>query len=600
MYLKNIGIKNIGPIGSLSVELPFKENGDPKPVVFVGENGSGKTILQSQIIDSFYEIGSSLFVDIGVRDGLNRSFYKISGGTNLQTGKDKGFSLLKFTDNENQVLEYFDKVGDVKKEDFTEYIEDFALSPDSTETNQKGITEISDIRKRALKTEWIQDVHFYQPAYRYEEPFWKNETFIDHTRFEDHTRFSEQLGKEIEIISSTKENKSFLLDLVLDFASNPRNVIDQITWVNINNILRQIKKRSDIRFGIGPRGGYRVSIVEQNPDGSVKQQLLPSIDNLSLGESILLNLFINIIRQGDNPPKPTAQIQGIVAIDEIDVHLHTDLQNSVLPELIKLFPRIQFILTTHSPLFLLGMEKTFGEEGFEIRNMPKGELITTERFSEFENAYNVLKDTEKFENEVKEQIEKSTKPILFVEGVTDTKYIKKAGELLKKSEVLENIEIRNVDGFGSLNKIWNIFNNNTQLSEIISQKIILLYDCDTKQQDKYKEKVFQRLIPQLEDNIIKKGIENLFDKTLFDKAIADKRAYIDFTPATTRIERGKDITDPEKWEINENEKVNLCDWICENGTKDDFKNFEKIFKIIEQIIMPIRETDNISKTTIQK
>lgn len=99
------------------------------------------------------------------------------------------------------------------------------------------------------------------------------------------------------------------MDLVLDFSNNPKNIIDQVTWLNINTILRKIKKRDGIRFGIGPRGSYRVSIVEQNEDGSAKQQLLPSIDNLSLGESILLNLFINIIRHGDNPPKTTTQIQ---------------------------------------------------------------------------------------------------------------------------------------------------------------------------------------------------------------------------------------------------------------------------------------------------
>ena len=125
MYLKNIVIKNIGPIEELFVELPFKENGDPKPVIFVGENGSGKTILQSQIIDVFHEMGSSLFEDIGVQAGLVRKYYKISGGGNLQVGKNYGFSLLKFSDNENQYLEYFDKIGEVKKENFTNYITDF-------------------------------------------------------------------------------------------------------------------------------------------------------------------------------------------------------------------------------------------------------------------------------------------------------------------------------------------------------------------------------------------------------------------------------------------------------------------------------------------
>lgn len=586
MYLKNIVINNIGPIDNLSVELPFNEIGDPKPIVFVGENGSGKTILQSQIIDGLYEIGSSLFYDIGVHLGLNREFYKISGVTNLQSGKDKGFSLLKFIDNDSEIVEYFDKVGDVYKEDFINFINDFTLSPNNLKGFQKETTIIENNRKEKLQSEWIQGVYIYQPAYRYEEPFWKNDHIVDYSRFEDQRRFSGKLGKELEIISSTKDNKSFLMNLVLDFANNNENVIDKNTWLNINKILQKIKKKEDIRFGIGPRGGYRVAIVKQDFEGNAIQNLLPSIDNLSLGESILLNLFVNIIRHGDNPPKASEQIQGIVAIDEIDVHLHTDLQNSVLPDLIKIFPKIQFIITTHSPLFLLGMKKTFGEDGFEVRNMPKGKQITTERFSEFERAYDILKETEIFEDYVKKQIENSTKPILFVEGDYDTRYIKNAGTLLGKDAVLEKIEILNEGGYSNLDKIWTFLKDKKNFSEIVSRKIILLYDCDTNKENKdnMPANVFKRVIPEIKINKIKKGIENLFDKPILDRSLQYKKAFIDITSETNQILRGQKKVVPEKWEINPDEKGNFCDWICSNGDKEDFKNFEQIFNIIEEII----------------
>lgn len=583
MYLKNIVIKNIGPIEELSVELPFKEGGDPKPIVFVGENGSGKTILQSQIVDSFYEIGSNLFEDVGKQKGLGRSYYKISGGLNLQTGKEKGFSALIFTDDEKNKIEYFDKIGDVKKEDVIKLLPDFLLTPDNKNDNPKITTSINDPQKEKLQNEWLTGAHFYQPAYRYEEPFWKNDPFLDHQRFEDKKRFSNELRKEIEIISATKDNKAFLLDLVLDRFVQDANPVNLILWEEINGILRKIFKNDKARFGIGPRGGYRVSVMEDLGDKKSKQ-ILPSIDTLSLGESILLNLFINIIRYSGNHSKPFNQIQGLVAIDEIDVHLHTDLQNSVLPELIKLFPKIQFIITTHSPLFLLGMKKTFGEDGFEVRNMPKGELITTERFSEFENAYKVLKETERFEDEIKEQIGKATKTTLFVEGDYDTKYINKAGELLGKKEVLEKIEIRDVVGYGNLDKILQNFNNKTKLSEVVPQKIILLYDCDTKKTDSETGKVFKRVVPTVPGNIIEKGIENLFGKVILEKALVDKKAYVDITSETKKTERGTDVVIPEKWEVNKDEKGNLCDWICNNGAKDDFENFEKIFEIIENII----------------
>ena len=105
MYLKNIAIKNIGPIDELSVEMPFNENGNPKPIIFVGENGSGKTILQSQIVDGLYELGSDLFDDIGKQAGLKRNYFKVSGGINLQTGKANGFSALTFIDDKKNKIE---------------------------------------------------------------------------------------------------------------------------------------------------------------------------------------------------------------------------------------------------------------------------------------------------------------------------------------------------------------------------------------------------------------------------------------------------------------------------------------------------------------
>ena len=39
-------------------------------------------------------------------------------------------------------------------------------------------------------------------------------------------------------------------------------------------------------------------------------------------------------------------------IDEIETHLHLGLQKAILPLLTKLFPNIQFIVTTHSPFVL--------------------------------------------------------------------------------------------------------------------------------------------------------------------------------------------------------------------------------------------------------
>ena len=50
MYTKRVQIVNYGPIDRLDITLPF-EGDSPKPVLLVGENGSGKSILLSHIVN---------------------------------------------------------------------------------------------------------------------------------------------------------------------------------------------------------------------------------------------------------------------------------------------------------------------------------------------------------------------------------------------------------------------------------------------------------------------------------------------------------------------------------------------------------------------
>lgn len=582
MYLKHIGVKNIGPIDELSVELPFDVNNKPKPILFVGENGTGKTVLLSQIIDSLYEIGSELFQDIGKHHNQGRSYYKVSGGQNLKIGETKGFSIVQFQDFNNQTIECFDKIGNITHNDFKLLNNNFILTPNNKNDNQKISTQLDEPTKEKLEVEWKTSVHFYQPAYRYEEPFWENDVFSDIQRFEEQKKYSKKYGRELEIISSIKENKSYIMDLVLDFAINPNDKVSSSTWTNINNIIRKIKQKENIRFGIGRRGqGSRIDIVEIDNQGNPIKEILKSIDNLSLGESILLNLFVNIIRHGDTPPKLTQEIKGIVIIDEIDVHLHTDLQHKVLPTLIKLFPLVQFIITTHSPLFILGMKKEFGEDGFELRNMPNGEKISTERFSEFEKAYKVLNDTKKFDDEINSKIKDTQKPMIFVEGDYDTRYIRKACELFGKTVLFSSFEFFDADGYNNLNKIWE---HKTNLWNALSQKLLLLYDCDTKISEAQREKIYKKIIPFQSENYFDRGIENLFSKETIEKAIEFKPAFVDITEESSKTVRGIKEVIPKKYDVNKDEKGNLCNWLCEVGTIEDFKNFDKVFEILEDFL----------------
>ena len=66
-----------------------------------------------------------------------------------------------------------------------------------------------------------------------------------------------------------------------------------------------------------------------------------------------------------NPSLPTQEVllrtPGIVIIDEIDAHLHPEWQRRAVYDLIKTFPNMQFIATTHSPFIIQGVPPSAGE-----------------------------------------------------------------------------------------------------------------------------------------------------------------------------------------------------------------------------------------------
>ncbi|MDR3140142.1 MAG: AAA family ATPase [Tannerellaceae bacterium] len=75
---------------------------------------------------------------------------------------------------------------------------------------------------------------------------------------------------------------------------------------------------------------------------------------LAAGYSAVLEIVTDLILKMQTPESLTRAYdkQGIVLIDEIETHLHLKLQRLILPILTRIFPNIQFIVTTHSPFVL--------------------------------------------------------------------------------------------------------------------------------------------------------------------------------------------------------------------------------------------------------
>ena len=447
------------------------------------------------------------------------------------------------------------------------------------------------------------------PPNRFEEPAWLNkENLKAQAQYMDIKHLAGYTSRKVIASSPLHDNQNWLFDVIYDRAAFELQTRHINLPINDNNatipfpmflgysgdaastyetalqIVRIVTRRADSRFGIGRRHHRVVSIVSEV--GSKVRQLVPNIFQLSSEETSLLNLFLSILRDFDlcgTPFSSAADIRGVVVLDEIDLHLHAVHQHEILPNLMQLFPKVQFVVTTHSPLFVLGMSKKFGEDGFALYRMPQGQRISPEEFSEFGDAYQAFAVTHTFNDNMRTVIEKSQRPIVFLEGTTDQRYMEEASKFLEKQAVLERIELRDGGGSGKLAKIWK--DSLLPLTEILPQQVLLLFDCDTGRPTENKGKLSQRRIPLQVQNPIRKGIENLFSKSTLKRARQSRPKFFRTEEAHSGTdEDGQPITIAEKWTINDGEKANLCNWLCENGTQEEFKHFQMIFDLIDELL----------------
>ena len=81
-----------------------------------------------------------------------------------------------------------------------------------------------------------------------------------------------------------------------------------------------------------------------------------NLNQLSDGYTAIFNIITELIMRMEEHKTKNYDVQGIVLIDEIETHLHIELQKKVLPFLISFFPKVQFIVTTHSPFVITSVE----------------------------------------------------------------------------------------------------------------------------------------------------------------------------------------------------------------------------------------------------
>ena len=99
-----------------------------------------------------------------------------------------------------------------------------------------------------------------------------------------------------------------------------------------------------------------------------------AFDALSSGYAAVLDIVVDLMMRMEKKAGKHYDLEGVVLIDEIETHLHLDLQKKIMPILTNMFPNIQFIVTTHSPFILNSIKDAviYDLENHTLVNNPEG------------------------------------------------------------------------------------------------------------------------------------------------------------------------------------------------------------------------------------
>jgi len=183
--------------------------------------------------------------------------------------------------------------------------------------------------------------------------------------------------------SKIGEFLKFLVDLKIQEAlarnEDQEKEADQIkTWFeNFTVLLKDLFEGDEVRLEFNYKD-YSFAIHQ----GERKF----GFNELSDGYSAIIDIIADLIlkMQDQNLLTRAYEKEGIVLIDEVETHLHLKLQRVVLPMLTKIFPHIQFIITTHSPFVLSSLSNCVA---FDLEKQTRLENLTEYSYEALAEGY---------------------------------------------------------------------------------------------------------------------------------------------------------------------------------------------------------------------
>lgn len=351
MYLKKFSVANIRSVSN--AELQFETGQEPGWHVILGSNGAGKSTL----------IKSFALVIMGEREAyaarqdieswltVGEEFGKIEAHLSAEHGFDD-----------------YASGGKPRQRPITITL--------TLETDKKtGLIETKFGGSGHSRSVWGTGNGWFSASFgpyrrftggdnRYDRLFVTNKRLAPHLT---------ALGEDVALTDAMSWLSSLYLQTLQDEKQNNGSGIKHALFEAVTNFLNTSQFLPyEGKFFID---GTTVKVLDGNG-------VSVPLDELSDGYRSAMSLVLELIRQmvelygaerliGTMKEVPgTIQAPGVVLIDEIDVHLHPTWQRSIGQWLTRCFPRIQFLVTTHSPLICRAVASSNGELKGSIWKLP--------------------------------------------------------------------------------------------------------------------------------------------------------------------------------------------------------------------------------------
>lgn len=378
MKLKNIKILNYRCFKE--AKLGFEEH----ITLVVGKNGAGKTAILDAVA-----VSVSTFL-LGIDGGASRSILK-------DDVRYEFYDLNGTIDPQHQFPVSIESVGNCLNQQNVKWIR--SLNSESSKTTMKDAGELTGLAKKAQNQIMTGDKSLVLPLISYYGASRLYAQKKEKRNRKSLTEFKRQVGY-VDCMAAESNEKLMLNWFQIQTLKSLQQ--QQKTGVLVRPLLlKTVEKaicRSFERISGARNAGlffdldiHRLVLEFEAVDGGAQKF---AMDEMSDGYKNTLSMIGDIAyRMAVLNPILGEQVlektPGVVLIDEIDLHLHPQWQQTILSDLHAIFPEVQFIVSSHAPAVINSVPRE------QIRVLDSGEIYMPAAQTYGRDANSILREVMK-------------------------------------------------------------------------------------------------------------------------------------------------------------------------------------------------------------